>query len=174
MNTIFRDASLEDAEAIASFSSQAFVTAFGDLYKPQDLQNFLSAERSAATYRDKLQDPAVRVRLAEEDGQILAYGLTVRDFLFDKHPQPRPARSLFLSQLYCAKETTGRGLGAQLMEWVIQDAQDYGAEAVSLSVFSENFGAQRFYQRHGFAKIADIEFWVGETCDHEFLYELRF
>ena len=30
-----------------------------------------------------------------------------------------------------------------------------------------------FYQRYGFAKIADITFQVGEQLDPEFLYELR-
>ena len=37
----------------------------------------------------------------------------------------------------------------------------------------ENFGGQRFYQRYGFSKIADIGFWVGDQRDDEFLYEKR-
>ena len=40
-----------------------------------------------------------------------------------------------------------------------------------LSVYSENFGAQRFYERYGFAKTADTTFKVGEQLVHEFLYE---
>jgi diamine N-acetyltransferase len=40
-------------------------------------------------------------------------------------------------------------------------------------VFSENYGAQRFYTRYGFGKIADITFEVGQHIDHEFLYELK-
>ena len=50
--------------------------------------------------------------------------------------------------------------------------ESLGADAVQLSVFSENYGAQRFYQRYGFAHVADIDFWVGNHRDHEFLYEL--
>ena len=52
------------------------------------------------------------------------------------------------------------------------DARGWGGDAVQLSVFSENFGAQRFYRRHGFAHVAEIDFWVGNHRDHEFLYEL--
>jgi len=44
---------------------------------------------------------------------------------------------------------------------------------VLLSVYSENYGAQRFYQRYGFAKIADITFRVGTQLDAEFLYQLE-
>jgi ribosomal protein S18 acetylase RimI-like enzyme len=67
---------------------------------------------------------------------------------------------------------SGRGLGAALLEWAIAEGRDQGADAVQLSVFSENFGAQRFYRRYGFEHVADIDFWVGNQRDHEFLYEL--
>ena len=64
-------------------------------------------------------------------------------------------------------------LGAALMDWAIAEARGSGADALQLSVFSENFGAQRFYHRYGFGKVADIDFWVGNHRDHEFLYELK-
>jgi ribosomal protein S18 acetylase RimI-like enzyme len=44
---------------------------------------------------------------------------------------------------------------------------------MQLSVYSENLGAQRFYQRYGFEHVADIDFWVGNHRDDEFLYELK-
>src|SRR3546814_999440 len=68
---------------------------------------------------------------------------------------------------------TGKGLGAQLMEWATGHALALACDAIQLSVWSGNEGAQRFYARYGFDKIADIEFWVGSQCDEEFLYELK-
>ena len=53
------------------------------------------------------------------------------------------------------------------------EARAYQADAIQLSVWSGNTDAQRFYARYGFAKAADIEFWVGEQCDEEFLFALR-
>ena len=79
---------------------------------------------------------------------------------------------MYLSQLYCAGDMTGLGLGAALIEWAIAEARGWGADVLQLSVFSENFGAQRFYQRYGFTKVADIDFWVGNQRVDEFLYEL--
>ena len=43
------------------------------------------------------------------------------------------------------------------------------ADEVQLSVWSGNHGAQRFYARYGFEKIADVTFKVGEQIDDEFL-----
>ena len=59
------------------------------------------------------------------------------------------------------------------MDWAVEESIARGHDAIQLSVWSENFGGQRFYQRYGFAKIADIDFLVGEQVDDEFLYEKR-
>jgi ribosomal protein S18 acetylase RimI-like enzyme len=68
---------------------------------------------------------------------------------------------------------TGRGVGAALMDWALSEARALGRDAVQLSVWSENFAAQRFYARYGFSKLADIGFMVGNQRDEEFLLELR-
>lgn len=169
---ILRPAVPEDAEMLAAFARKSFDAAFGHLYEPQDLAAFFAAERSAERYRAHLADPATRIQLAEQGGALAAYSLIVLGQGFDERPEPRPARPVYLSQLYCAAEATGRGLGAALLAWALEEARGWKADAVQLSVFSENFGAQRFYRRHGFEHVADIDFWVGGHRDDEFLYEL--
>ena len=171
--TTLRPATPDDAADLAALARESFVAAFGPLYKPEDLEAFLSGYRSEEAYRAKLADPNVRVQLASIDGTPGAYALIVLGEAIDGRPDPQPARPVFLSQLYCAGHATGRGLGAKLMDWVLEEARAWGADAVQLSVFSENFGAQRFYQRYGFEHVADIHFWVGNKRDDEFLYELR-
>ena len=56
------------------------------------------------------------------------------------------------------------------MHWAHDAARGHGADEIQLSVWSGNTQAQRFYARHGYAKVADIEFWVGDHCDEEFLF----
>jgi ribosomal protein S18 acetylase RimI-like enzyme len=167
-----RPAVTADAPALAKLANAAFVAAFGTLYRPEDLAAFLAEYRSEAAYRTYLADPPTLVQVAEVDGALVAYALIVRGKGFEERPLPRPARPVLLSQLYCDGAHTGEGLGAALLEWAIAEARSWGADAVQLSVFSENLGAQRFYRRYGFEKVADIDFWVGNHRDHEFLYEL--
>jgi ribosomal protein S18 acetylase RimI-like enzyme len=168
----FRAAEPGDAAALAQLAREAFIAAFGELYQPQDLAAFLDGERSEERYATQIADPAVRIRLAEKDGVPVAYALIVMGKGFEERPEPKPERPVMLSQLYCAGEATGRGIGKALLEWAIDEARGRGADAVQLSVYSENFGAQRFYRRNGFAHVADIHFWVGQHRDDEFLYEL--
>ncbi|AKH42653.1 ribosomal protein S18 acetylase RimI-like enzyme [Altererythrobacter atlanticus] len=168
-----RPATPDDAPALALFARNAFHAAFGHLYKPADLAAFFADARSEERYRADIADPAKRIQLAIEDGRIAAYALIVLGEGIAERPAPQPVRPVFLSQLYCARETTGKGIGAALLDWAIAQAREWGADAMQLSVFSENFGAQRFYRRHGFDHVADIDYWVGDHRDDEFLYELR-
>ena len=168
-----RPATEADAEALAELGRESFTAAFGHRYKPEDLAAFLAEYRTVEKFRAHLADPPTLIAVAELDGRLAAYCLIVRGQTFDEQPEPRPKRPVFISQLYCGADATGQGLGAALMAWVIDEARAWGADAVQLSVFSENFGAQRFYQRYGFGKVADIDFWVGNHRDDEFLYELK-
>ena len=170
--TALRPAIAADAEALSALATDAFVGAFGQLYRPDDLAAFLAEYRTPEAYRAHLADPPTLIEVAEIEGQLAAYALIVRGHSMEERPAPRPERPVFLSQLYCAPDMTGRGLGAALIEWAIAEARSWDADAIQLSVFSENFGAQKFYRRYGFEHVADIDFWVGNHRDHEFLYEL--
>jgi ribosomal protein S18 acetylase RimI-like enzyme len=171
--TVLRPATPADVAILAPFAADAFTAAFGHLYRPEDLASFLGEWRTDQAYRDALAVPAKRIQLAEADGRLAAYALIELGAGFDERPSPRPARPVTLSQLYCAAWATGQGLGAALLEWAIGEARGWHADALQLSVFSENVGAQRFYRRYGFAHVADIDFWVGNHRDDEFLYELQ-
>jgi len=168
-----RAAGPDDAAPLAQLARQSFVDAFAHFYTADDLDTFLDEWKTPAAYARALADPAVAVMLAEVDGQLAAYCLLKRGYLMDDHPAPLPAAPVFLSQLYVDGGMTGHGLGAALMDWALAQAQAWQADSLSLSVYSLNPGAQRFYQRYGFAKVADTFFMVGQQRDEEYLYELR-
>ncbi|WEK48229.1 MAG: GNAT family N-acetyltransferase [Candidatus Andeanibacterium colombiense] len=172
--TTLRPATSADIPALAELALASFVEKFGHLYKPEDLQLFLGEYRTEAAYRTQLDDPGTLIQIAEdEDGYLLGYCLIIRGDQFDERPLPRPERPVILSQLYCAPDATGRGIGSRLTEWAIAEAKAWGADALQLSVYAENFGAHKFYHRHGFEKVADMGFWVGNHRDDEFLFELK-
>ena len=171
MSFCLRAATRADAAALSTLATEAFVAAFGHLYRREDLEAFLAEHRSAKTYREHLADPATRIRIAEIDDEPAGYAMIHWPSEFASESDA--IRPLALHQLYCAPAKTGRGIGAALMDWALSEAKALGCDAVQLSVWSGNFAAQRFYARYGFAKIADIGFMVGAQRDEEFLLELR-
>lgn len=171
--TILRDAIPSDAEALARLGRISFCHAFEHLYRPEDLSGFLEEVYSPDAVAAEIADPGIRHQLTED-----AQGSGLTAFIKVKYESPYiehsdAKRPLCLGQLYTDPARTGEGLGAALMDWCLNLARQRRCDAVQLSVYSENYGAQRFYQRYGFGKIADIGFWVGEQRDAEFLYELR-
>ena len=75
-------------------------------------------------------------------------------------------------QMYADPARLGEGLGALLMDWALGEARARGGTEVLLSVYSDNPEAQRFYNRYGFEKIAEIDFYVGNHRDDEYLFGL--
>lgn len=171
MSVALRLARAEDAPALCALATDAFVAAFGHLYRPEDLNAFLAENRTAEVYRRAIADVGTRIALAKADGALAGYALIHWPSEFASESDA--SRPLALHQLYCAPGQTGRGVGAALMEWALGEARALGRDAVQLSVWSGNIAAQRFYARYGFAKIADIGFMVGTQRDEEFLLERR-
>ena len=164
-----RPARPEDAPALAKLGNEAFCAAFAHLYAPIDLDAFLAQVYDPVAVGEELGMPAIRVQLAEdEDGSLAGY--CKMKFACGWPEHARGSRVVELKQLYTAPDKTGSGIGAALMEWAEAQARQFGADEIQLSVWSGNHGAQRFYARHGFAKVADTEFWVGSQRDEEFLF----
>jgi ribosomal protein S18 acetylase RimI-like enzyme len=160
-----------DIPALARLGRESFVAKFGTLYRPQDLATFLEETHSERAVAAELASPARAYRLAELDGRLVGYCKLSLACGWPEHARGRSA--IEIKQLYTAPGMSGQGIGAALTEWAIAEAQSRGADEIQLSVWSENFGAQRFYRRYGFEKITDIHFRVGEQLDEEFLFSLR-
>ena len=168
---ILRAATPADAALLARLGSASFVAAFGHMYCAADLASFLEGNHTPAKLADQIADPAMRIRIAEEDGAALGFCKIV---LAPSWPEIGAARyPVELKQLYCAPGTTGRGTGAVLTEWALSEARAAGADEMRLSVWSGNDRAQKFYARHGFAQIAEITFQVGAQIDREFLFACK-
>lgn len=165
----FRSAQPADAKALADLGRRAFCAAFAHLYKPADLAAFLSVEHTPAKVAREIADPGMMIRLAcDDEGGMLGFCKLVLASSLAEHGTAETP--LELKQLYLDPARIGAGIGAALMEWTLDVARARGADAIQLSVWSGNAGAQRFYARYGFARIADIGFKVGEQVDEEFLF----
>ncbi len=169
MTIQLRLAAPADTAALADLGRRAITAKFQHLYRPEDFATFLEGAHSKAKVAQEIADPGMRVAVLEEHGALIAFcKLVLASTLPAGHSDARAP--LELKQLYTDPARIGGGLGARLMDWAMAEAAAVGADEVQLTVYSENPEAQRFYHRYGFAKIADIEFWVGNHCDPEFLY----
>ncbi len=78
-----------------------------------------------------------------------------------------PTAKSSVSTFWPARTTAaGAKLMQTAMDWLLRD----GPRTLWVGVWSENFGAQRFYARYGFERVGEYLFPVGQTNDHEFIF----
>ena len=169
---ILRPVFPSDVPALARFGSDAFCASFAHLYRPEDLGAFLAEVYDEGVIAAELAGPQCLFHIAvDEHDAILGFVKLRRPSKLDSYSDAK--NPLELGQLYVSPARTSGGIGAALMAWTLDEARAGGHDAILLSVYSDNPGAQRFYARYGFAKIADITFRVGEQLDAEYLFEMK-
>lgn len=163
---VIRRAGPADAEVLAALGARTFTDTFAHLYEPGDLAAFLAEAYGLERTRADLADPAKAAWLVEAGGAAVGYALAGPCGLPHEAVTPTCGE---LKRLYFLKDRQGGGLGGRLFAEVMAWLQKDGPRDVWIGVWSENHGAQRFYARHGFEKVGEYGFPVGNTVDREFI-----
>jgi ribosomal protein S18 acetylase RimI-like enzyme len=163
---ILRRARIEDASALAHLTEATFTETFGHLYPPEDLAGYVSTTCTPAACAAYLEDPRMAYWvIGPEVGAPVGFALAGYCKLPVKNLEPNAGE---LRQLYVLSTHQNQRLGAKLFETALAwMEQQYSP--LYIGVWSENYGAQRFYGRYGFSKVGEYGFPVGKTVDHEFI-----
>ncbi len=161
-----RRAGPADADAISAIGMATFVETFGHLYPRADLERYLEEAYDLERTRADLADPAKASWIVEAGEEVIGYALAGPGGL--PHAEVTPACGE-LKRIYLLKAWHGGGLGARLFAETLAWLQSGGPRAVWIGVWSENHRALRFYGRHGFEKVGEYDFHVGDTIDHEYI-----
>lgn len=165
-----RSAGAGDARALADIGARTFTLTFGHLYPPEDLAHFLEESHSEAAYARLLGDPRYAMWLLEDGSRPVGFAVAGPCGLPHEEVAPGDGE---LKRLYLLPEVQNGGWGGRLFAQAVAWLERDGPRALWISVWSENLGAQRFYERHGFGKVAEYEFPVGRVRDIEYMYRRK-
>jgi len=163
---VLRRARIEDASALAHLTEATFTETFGHLYPPEDLAEFVATTCTSEVCRKALEDPRMAYWvIGPESGPPVGFTLAG----YCKLPvQNLEQTAGELRQLYVLASHQNQRLGARLFEAALEWLEQRYSP-LYIGVWSQNYGAQRFYGRYGFTKVGDYGFPVGKTVDHEFI-----
>lgn len=165
---MIRDATATDLPAIDRVFRESFCDTFAHLYSAEDLAAFLGKFTPEA-WAEEFADPRYRFRLAEVDGEIVAYVKLGPSAL----PVETSSRAVELRQIYVLKQHHGSGVAAALTDWAIDEARTQRFEELYLTVYVDNHRARRFYDRYGFEAVARYDFMVGNHADEDIIMRKR-
>ena len=130
---IFREATLDDVEAILDVQQPGAVLAFSHIF-PQDEHPFPRAAL-ADRWRGEIADPGTRVYVStDEVGAVTGFAAT---------------RGPVLLHFGTEVATWGTGLARELHDAVVRELAGTGATHARLHCLEENRRARRFYEKLG-------------------------
>ena len=195
---MIRRATPADAEALSTLARTCFTQTFGHLYAPADLEAFLDEAYAPDVLRAELEDPNRATWFLFEDEANEGFsrpdpspadhplvpeagdeapassashapiGYVTACPAHLPHPDVAPGDGE-IQRLYILQGHQGAGRGAALLTTALDWLERDGPSALWIGVWSENYGAQRFYARHGFEIVGDYSFMVGDHADHELI-----
>ena len=167
MSFVIRRAVADDAEALSRIACRTFTDTFGHMYPDEDLQDFLRTNYSLAECERLLADNRYATWLLEDGDEAIGHAMAGPCGL--PNPEVKPGDGE-LKRLYLLPQAQNGGWGGRLFQTALDWLERDGPCTIWISVWSQNLGAQRFYERWGFAKVAEYEFPVGRVRDHEFMF----
>lgn len=125
---------------------------------------------SPATFQLAISDRAVRLLVAEEANQLIAYSKCA---VTTPPPSVTLGRVIELVNLYVYPAHQGQGIGAMLLQQSLQQAIFEGFAALWLCVWQENRAALDFYQRAGFIQVGQTQVFVDSVVFEDWVMEKR-
>lgn len=164
---VIRRATTGDAGLLARIGAELFATAFGAQNDPNDLRAYLAKAFSPATQRAELDDTDRATWIVESpEAGPAGYAMVKRGAGAAAVAANHPAE---VQRFYVAPSFQGRGLAQELMSTCVDQAREWGCDALWLGVWELNPRAIAFYEKCGFRKVGRQYFMVGSDRQHDYV-----
>lgn len=155
-----REASVEDVGRLALVGSATFLETFAGVLDGSAIVAHCEAEHSSGAYSGYLRSGGKAwIAEAREGAAPVGFALVGSSSLPGTDPN---GGDLELKRIYTLSGFHGTGLGAALLAEVVKYAVREKARRLLLGVYAGNRRAMAFYNKQGFAPIADRRFRVGD------------
>ena len=166
MSLSIRYAGLEDAVLIADISHRTFYDTFASANTREDMDKFLNEQFTKGKLMMEVGARENIFLLAYFEEEIAGY-VKLRD-----GRTPRVLGNvdgLEIARIYVMTNMIGKGVGKQLMQYVINIAKEKSKDVLWLGVWEKNQRAIEFYTKWGFEKFDETDFLLGDDVQRDWL-----
>jgi ribosomal protein S18 acetylase RimI-like enzyme len=172
MKPIVRRASVDDASSLAELARLTFPLACPPGHTAENIADHLAQVLSVKRFEEYATSSDFALFIAENNGFLLGFCLV--DYRASDDPDVRKAlpaceASAELSKLYVHPDSHGAGTAQSLLNAALQEMTDREIHSAWLTVSQLNDRANAFYEKSGFAVIAQKKYQVGTVIDDDYL-----
>jgi ribosomal protein S18 acetylase RimI-like enzyme len=170
MNLRLKKCDINDLKELHKISHETFYNSFKELCTAEVMKNYLD---------DAFNEQKILEEIKNQDS--IFYFLYYDDVLagyfkineYDAQTDFKNDDSLELERIYVIKEFQGLGLGNHLMEKVKNIASEKGKKNLWLGVWEKNKNAIKFYEKSGFIKTGEHDFFMGDEKQNDYVFSMR-
>lgn len=166
MEVVTKKCTIEDLQLLRDFAYKTFSETFHHLNTPANMKAYLEQAFNHDKMRDELSDINSAFYFLFADKELAGY-LKLNEE--DAQTDINDPQSIEIERIYVAKEYQGKGLGNILMNKALSIANDRRKSYVWLGVWEKNKNGIQFYKKHGFYKVDNHSFFMGEEEQTDFI-----
>jgi GNAT superfamily N-acetyltransferase len=156
----------EELERLSHLAKVSFKDSFAHLTTEENMKKYLDTAFCLSQLKQELNDPRAFFFVAKNPkGQFAGYAKLLKGK--DGYDCIQSENPVQLVRLYVDPTLKGQGVGALIMEHVIEWAEDYGHDSLFLGVHHQNGTAIRFYENWGFEAVGTRTFLLGEEVQQD-------
>ncbi len=170
---VIRSARADESDAVAALAAATFPDACPASMPGAAIRAYIDAHLSPARIAEHLMGDEAEVLVGERAGELVGYVL-----LFRGDAGRPPAGSgvtvsptALLSKCYVSAGVRGGGVAAQLLDAALDWARAEGLAGLWLNVNYANARAQRFYEKHRWDRVGELDFLIGDIVNHDPVYQ---
>lgn len=161
---------LADLEALREMSIETFTDTFGADNTEEDLTTYLERAYHPEKLILELKNPESFFYFIYWENYLAGY---LKLNTGTAQTEEMPLQALEVERIYVRSAFKRRGLGRQLIDFAIEQAQTMNKDSIWLGVWEHNYNALAFYQSLGFEKTGAHSFFMGEDEQTDYVMTKR-
>ena len=121
-----------------------------DYHKCSNIWN-MKTQPLAEKWRGEIADGNRLVFIYKINGEFIGEGALVLDTSGPDYTIP--GQSVYVSRMIVEKEYRGRGIGSEILEFLINKATEMGFSEMTIGVDKDNEKALHLYRKYGFTEV---------------------
>lgn len=155
-----------EAALIADLSRRTFYDTFAQHNSRANMDKFMNEQFAREALIKEVEEGNGYFYIAYDREQPVGY-VRMRDG--DNYPEFEGKSSIEIARIYADQSVIGKGVGSAMMNYCIETARQMNRQLIWLGVWEKNERAIAFYEKWGFKKFAEHDFWLGDDRQTDWL-----
>lgn len=165
-----RPVQADELSTLLALAKDTFITAFAPHNTAADMETYVQAQFNLNYFNTLYQTPGTAFFMAYLGQEPVAY---LKLNVDNAQTEQLLDNAIEIERIYVKAAQQGQGFGLELLNFSLEYGRSLNKEWIWLGVWEQNYGAIRFYERHGFRTFSQHDFYLGNDLQLDLLMKRK-